>query len=209
MPETVLPDRSSIAAGAGVVQPTGLFRSLARRARGLANELRGIRPLLGLVQLCAALLPRMTFGWLRPFLYRLAGARIGVGTRIYGVVQMEGVGDVAEKLGVGAGCMFTTPLYLNLSAPITIGNEVVIGHHVLIITDGHEIGPAARRCGERVARAVAIEDGAWIGARATLLPGVTVGRGAVVAAGALVNRDVPPDTLVGGVPARVLKVLPR
>ena len=79
---------------------------------------------------------------------------------------------------------------------------------VIIITDDHEIGPPWHRCGDRVARPVVIEDGVWIGARVTLLPGVTIGRGSVVAAGAVVNKDVPPNTLVGGVPARILRTLP-
>jgi len=181
---------------------------LVRRAMVLLNDVRGTRPLLGLVQLLAWIVPRLTFGWARPWLYRLAGARIGPRTRIYGLLQIEGVGPVASHLSVGARCMFTTPLFLNLSAPITIGDDVVIGHHVAILTDDHEIGGPERRCGERVAKAVTIENGAWIGARATLLPGITVGSGSIVAAGALVNRDVPNNTLVGGVPARFIKVLP-
>jgi maltose O-acetyltransferase len=59
-----------------------------------------------------------------------------------------------------------------------------------------------------VARPVSIEDGAWIAARVTILPGVTIGRGTVVAAGAVVTRDVPPNTLAAGVPARVKRELP-
>jgi len=55
---------------------------------------------------------------------------------------------------------------------------------------------------------VSVEDGAWIAARVTVLPGVTIGRGSVVAAGAVVTRDVPPNCLVAGVPARVLRELP-
>jgi maltose O-acetyltransferase len=179
-----------------------------RGANVLLNDLRGTRPLLGLVQLLAWAVPRLSFGWLRPWLYRAAGVRIGPGTRIYGPMQMEGVGDVSSHLTVGSACMFTTPLFLNLSGRIEIGNDVVIGHHVAIVTDDHQIGGPQRRCGERIAKPVKIEDGAWIGARATVLPGTIVGRGSVVAAGALVNRDVPANTLVGGVPARVIKVLP-
>jgi acetyltransferase-like isoleucine patch superfamily enzyme len=66
-----------------------------------------------------------------------------------------------------------------------------------------------RRGGERYSRPVVVEDGVWVGACATILPGVTLGRGSVVAAGALVARDVPPHTLVAGVPARPIKSLPR
>ena len=191
-----------------VVVPEKRGEAFRRRAEMLKMDLRCMQPVLRMVQLVARALPRMTFGWLRPRLYRLAGARIGERAAIYGVIEMEGQGRITKNLTVGVNCMFTTPLYLNLNAPITIGDDVVIGHHVMIITDDHEIGPPWRRCGDRVARPVVIEDGVWIAARATLLPGVTIGRGSVVGAGALVNRDVPPNTLVGGVPARVIRTLP-
>jgi acetyltransferase-like isoleucine patch superfamily enzyme len=104
--------------------------------------------------------------------------------------------------------VLNTPLHLNASAPITIGNRVGIGHHVVIITDSHRLGDASQRLGERLGRPVSIEDGVWIAARVTVLPGVTIGRGSVVAAGAVVTRDVPPNCLVAGVPARVLRELP-
>jgi acetyltransferase-like isoleucine patch superfamily enzyme len=138
----------------------------------------------------------------------MAGVRIGPRTRIYGKLVLEGQGDLAANLRIGDQCMFTTPLYLNLSAPINVGNRVVIGHHVVIITDDHRLADPTQRCGARVSIPVTIEDGVWIAARVTVLPGVTIGRSSVVAAGAVVTKDVPPNTLVGGVPARVLKELP-
>jgi acetyltransferase-like isoleucine patch superfamily enzyme len=109
-------------------------------------------------------------------LYRAAGVRIGARTHIYGKVQIEGVGRVAGKVRIGAGCMFTTPLFLNASAEVTIGDRVSIGHHVVIITDDHEFGDPTQRCGARVASPVVVEDGVWIAARVTVLPGVTLGR---------------------------------
>ena len=69
------------------------------------------------------------------------------------------------------------------------------------------MGDPECRAGAHLARPIRIESGAWIGARSTILPGVTVGHGAVVAAGAVVTRDVEPNTLVAGVPARVLRSL--
>jgi len=178
-----------------------------RVARRLAQDFLGIRPVLLLVQGLVALIPRATFGWLRPALYRAAGVRIGARTRIYGKVQIEGVGKVTDKVRIGADCMFTTPLFLNASADVSIGNHVVIGHHAMIITDDHELSDPIQRCGARVASPVVVEDGVWIAARVTVLPGVTLGHGSVIAAGALVARDVPPNTLVAGVPARVIKQL--
>jgi len=181
--------------------------SLPRIAGRIVQDFRGIRVRLLIAQFLVGLLPRMTFGWLRPALYRLAGMRFGLRTRIYGKVEIEGVGAIVQHVTVGRECMFTTPLYLNASGEIRIGNNVVIGHHVVIITDSHEMDSPRQRCGERYARPVVIEDGVWIGARATILPGVTLGTGCVVAAGAMVTKDVPRDTLVGGVPARPIKVL--
>jgi maltose O-acetyltransferase len=177
-------------------------------ARTLWGDLAAIRPRLRLAQLFVSLLPRLAFGWLRPVIYRFGGLSIGAGTRIYGKVEVEGAGAFTRNVSVGHACMFTTPLYLNASAEIRIGNEVIIGHHVVIITDDHRMDDPTRRCGERFSRPVVVEDGVWVAARATILPGVTLGRGCVVAAGALVTRDVPPHTLVGGVPARPIKTLP-
>jgi maltose O-acetyltransferase len=154
-------------------------------------------------------MPRMTFGWLRPVVYRTVGLRVGERTRIYGKLTLEGVGAVIDNVSIGENCLVTTPIYLNASAEIRIGDRVTIGHHVVIITDDHRMDDPERRGGERSSRPVFIEDGVWIAARATILPGVTLGRGCVVAAGSLVNRDVPAHTLVAGVPARRIKDLPR
>ena len=180
-----------------------------RVIRQLNGDLQGLRPRGRVVQLAVGAVPRMTFGWLRPALYRLAGVRIGARTRIFGVIEIEGPGAIFDNVTIGRGCSLTTPLFLNASAEIRIGDRVVIGHHVVIVTDSHEMDDPMQRGGERFARPVVIEDGVWIGARATILAGVTLGRGAVIAAGSVVTRDVPQHTLVGGVPARVLKPLPR
>jgi maltose O-acetyltransferase len=179
-----------------------------RLMRVTLSELSGLRPGLRLVQLAVGFMPATALGRLRAAAYRLAGVRIGRRTRLLGRLEIEGTGDVAPNLRVGDDCLLNSPLYLNASAPITIGNHVGIGHHVVIITDTHHIGAGTARAGERVARPVSIEDGAWIAARVTILPGVTIGRGTVVAAGAVVTRDVPPNTLVAGVPARVKRELP-
>lgn len=87
---------------------------------------------------------------------------------------------------------------------ISIGDEVLIGPNVNLISAGHPLAPAERRKGI-VTRPIVIGGNVWIGAAATVLPGVTIGDNAVVAAGAVVSRDVPAGTLVAGVPARALK----
>ncbi|MCW5296675.1 sugar O-acetyltransferase [Herbaspirillum lusitanum] len=87
---------------------------------------------------------------------------------------------------------------------VHIGDDVMIGPNVSIITSGHPLEPSRRRdC--VVAKPIRIEKNVWIGAGATIIGGVTVGENAVVGAGSVVTRDVPPDTLVGGNPARVIR----
>lgn len=86
---------------------------------------------------------------------------------------------------------------------IQIEDRALIGPKVNLITTNHTIEPAKRRNTESFP--IYIGRNVWVGAGATITPGVTVGENAVIAAGAVVTRDVPPNTIVGGIPARVLK----
>jgi maltose O-acetyltransferase len=102
-------------------------------------------------------------------------------------------------------------VYLNVLCTILDCNEVHIGHHVMIgpgvqiYTAAHHLKAESRIQGWEVAKPIVIEDNVWLGGSAILLPGVTVGRNAVVGAGAVVTRNVPADTVVAGNPARVIK----
>ena len=91
---------------------------------------------------------------------------------------------------------------------MTIGDHVYFGHDVAVLTAIHKLGdrwrPSWALHSPNRSRS---EAGSWIGARAVILGGVTIGEGAVVAAGAVVTRSVPPNTLVGGVPAVVIREL--
>lgn len=104
-------------------------------------------------------------------------------------------------------------VYLNVQCTILDCNEVHIGHHVMIgpnvqiYTAAHDLRAEARIQGWEVAKPVVIEDNVWIGGGAILLPGVTIGRNAVVGAGAVVTRSVPANTVVAGNPARVLRAI--
>jgi acetyltransferase-like isoleucine patch superfamily enzyme len=86
---------------------------------------------------------------------------------------------------------------------ITIEDDVLIGPKVNLITESHPLNPAERKT--LLVKPIVIKQNAWIGAGATILPGVTVGKNAVVAAGAVVSKDVLANTVVGGVPARFIK----
>ncbi len=86
---------------------------------------------------------------------------------------------------------------------ITIEDDVLIGPKVNLITENHPLDPGDRRA--LIAKPIVIRRKAWIGAAATILPGVTIGENAVVAAGAVVTADVPANTVVGGIPAKFIK----
>lgn len=91
--------------------------------------------------------------------------------------------------------------------PVYIGDHVMIGPNTLISTVGHPLTPQGRRRHLGIAKPVTIGNDVWIGGNATILPGVTIGNNVVVAAGAVVTKDVPDNSLIGGVPAKVLKTL--
>jgi len=116
-----------------------------------------------------------------------------------------------------------TPLYINCGKHITIGknvfinfdctflalggitieDNVLIGPKVSLITENHPLNPEERK--GLTGKPILIKKNAWIGANATILPGVTIGENAVVAAGAVVSKDVPDNTIVGGIPAKFIK----
>jgi acetyltransferase-like isoleucine patch superfamily enzyme len=88
---------------------------------------------------------------------------------------------------------------------ITIDDDVMIGPKVNLVTENHPLDPKDRKT--VLLKPIVVKRNAWIGAAATILPGVTIGENAVVAAGAVVSRDVAPDTVVAGVPAQVVRAL--
>ena len=90
---------------------------------------------------------------------------------------------------------------------ITLGDNVFIGPKVCLITENHGILPSERRI--LTSKPVTLCNNVWVGAGAIILPGVTVGENSVVGAGAVVTHDVPPNTVVAGNPARVIKTIPK
>jgi len=88
---------------------------------------------------------------------------------------------------------------------ITIEDNVLIAPKVRLLSEGHPVSPANRQ--SLVPGHIHIKKGTWIGANATILPGVTIGENAVVAAGAVVSRDVPDNAIVGGIPAKIIKTI--
>lgn len=109
-----------------------------------------------------------------------------------------------ENIRVGRNVFINQNCTMYDLGGIDIGDDVMIGPNVNIITSGHPLEPARRRAFV-TAKPIVIERNVWIAAGATIIGGVTIGENAVVAAGSVVTRDVPPNTLVGGNPARVLR----
>ena len=106
---------------------------------------------------------------------------------------------VGKRVFINMGCKFQD------QGGIFIGDGTLIGHNVVLATLNHAMSPRDR--GTMIPQPIHIGKNVWIGANATVLPGVTIGDGAVVAAGAVVTRDVPENTIVGGVPAKVMREL--
>lgn len=152
-------------------------------------------------------LPEDMAGRWRRLIYRAAGIKIGSKTLIRGVLQLRGGRHAVGNLTIGRDCLIYPPSSIDCCAPVTVGNNVTFGPGVTIVTGTHELGDPCHRAGTLEPRPVVIEDGAWLCLGAMILPGVTVGKGAVVAAGAIVTKDVPAHALVGGNPARVIRML--
>ena len=98
-------------------------------------------------------------------------------------------------------------LHNTIIGPVTIGSHVNLAQGITITALNHNFSDAEKRIDEQGVNTtpVVIEDDIWIGANAVILPGVTIGQHSVVAAGAIVTKDVPPHSLVAGVPAKVIK----
>lgn len=110
--------------------------------------------------------------------------------------------SIGDRTFVNYGCFF------DALDQITIGRDCTIAMEVLFTTSTHEVGPSNRRGGASVKAPIVVGDGVWIGARAMILPGVTIGSGCVIGAGAVVTRDCARNGLYVGVPARRVQDLP-
>lgn len=116
--------------------------------------------------------------------------------------------DNGRNIHVGEDFLSNYNLTILDIAPVTIGRNVMIGPNVDIYTVNHPLAATDRRSHTAQASPVTIGDDVWIGGKVAVMPGVTIGSNVVVAAGAIVTKDVPDNVLVGGVPAQVIKRLP-
>lgn len=105
-------------------------------------------------------------------------------------------------------CYLNRQVFIDASAPVTLGSHVQFGPRASVITSTHRLGSGDMRAGTPQTRPVRIGDGCWIGAGALVLPGVDIADGCIVAAGAVVTQSTHPHGLYAGVPARRVKDLP-
>jgi acetyltransferase-like isoleucine patch superfamily enzyme len=191
-----------------IVEPSR-SASLVRRC---AAEVRTLARALGWSALCTTLanvLPEWALPHARGWLLRAAGCRIARNASFLGDVVLVGPAGSAARLEVGEGSIIGPRVTFGLDAPVVLGRNVSVSPGATLYTGTHDVGRGRGRMDPRVvARPVVVEDGAWIGMNALVLPGVRVGAGAIVSAGAVVTSDVPPDTLVAGNPATPVRTLP-
>jgi len=178
------------------------------KIRSVINEeLAGVHPRLIFYQALVKLIPNLAGLRLRRILYRLAGVNVGRNVSIFDTLKLTGAGPICKRLTIGESCIINAPTHFNLGAPVTIGRGVGIGPYSVFITDSHRLGDPSFRAGDLYAMPIEVGDGAWLGTSVTVLPGVKIGKGAVIAAGSVVTKDVPDNVLSGGVPAKIIKAL--
>ena len=111
--------------------------------------------------------------------------------------------DFGKNIHIGQRVFINSGCKMQDQGGIYIGDDVLIGHNACLLTLNHEMDPENRA--DMHPKPIHIEDKVWLGSNVTVLPGVTIGEGAIVAAGAVVTKDVDSNTIVGGVPAKIIK----
>lgn len=115
--------------------------------------------------------------------------------------------EFGKTIRIGMSTFINMNVVMLDNAPITIGNHVLIGPNSQFYTPSHSLDYRQRRQWEAFSQPIVVEDDVWIGGNVVVNQGVTIGARSVVAANSVVNSDVPPDTLVGGTPARIIRSL--
>lgn len=143
-----------------------------------------------------------TLDEIRVLFEKLTGREVDEALRIFPPFTA----DFGKNIIVGKNVFFNSGCRLQDHGGIFIGDNVLFGHNVVLATLDHDLDPAKRdllHCAP-----IRIGNDVWVGANVTITKDVTIGDGAVIAAGAVVTRDVPPRTVVGGVPAKVIREIP-
>ncbi len=153
------------------------------------------------IQLSAALNTSTDVDQIRERLSEIIGTQLDESTTIFSpfYTNFGRFTRIGKNVFINHACSF-----LDMGG-IILEDHVLLGPKVNLITENHPTDPANRRA--LICKPIIIERNAWIGAAATILPGVTIGENAIVTAGAVVSKDVPANTVVGGVPAKFIKMI--
>jgi maltose O-acetyltransferase len=185
------------AGSSGSNRPTFEPASLPSRVRSTADRLR-----THIVHLLSNLLGDDIFGRrLRRSLLRAAGAAMGPLSTVLGGTYISN----PANLTMGYHTQLNRNCYLDLGASVVFGDYSGAGHGVTFMTTVHNVCPGMNVGVGMESKPITIGERAWIGSNVTVMPGVTIGHDAIVAVGALVSKDVPPNTLVAGSPARMVR----
>jgi maltose O-acetyltransferase len=147
-------------------------------------------------------LPLQAFPKANRFCFLLMGHKIAEDSLIYSSTEVLGLIklDVESSVFVGHRTLF-----MGGESTIKIGKNCDISSNVSLICGSHEIGDSLRRAGKGISKDIIVGDGVWIGYGSLILGGVTIEDGAIIAAGSVVNKSVPRNTIYGGVPAKEIR----
>ncbi|HEY6976492.1 MAG TPA: acyltransferase [Chitinophagaceae bacterium] len=131
------------------------------------------------------------------------GAKIGKGITFYPGIKI----NPAKNISIGNLVDLAWGVLITTKGGVEIGERTLIGYNTMILSSNHVIPLVSEKIfhAGHVAKKVTIQNDVWIGAGCIILPGITIGEGAVVAAGSVVTKDIPSFTIAGGVPAKIIK----
>lgn len=139
---------------------------------------------------------------LRGLLLRPCFAACGKNLQLASDVRVAGVAN----LHLGSNVFLSGGAWILAGCPITIEDEVMLGPYVVLVSGDHSLENRSWRFGAPVRAPIVLQRGSWIGAHSVVSKGVTVGAGSCVGAGSVVTKDVPTNCIVGGVPAKFIKI---
>ena len=140
---------------------------------------------------------------LKKLLLEISGISIGENSKIVGPIK---IGTVAS-LKIGKDCWIGSGLKIYGNGNVVIGDRCDLAPDISFVTGSHEIGDSNRRAGKGISYNIEVSNDCWIGARATIVGNIYINNSAIIGTFSLVNKNVLENTIVAGIPAKVIKVL--
>lgn len=166
--------------------------------RGNRHESGSVHLRFQAAELMVGRLPPFVGSRVRSMALRAAGLDLGSSSVFWDFPTIIGTPEGISKLHIGERCGFNAGGFFDLDAELFIDDHVSVGHDVMFLTRTWEEGGPQQRAARLCSAPIRIHKGAWLGARVTVMPGVTIGEGAVIGASVVVEKDVAPNTLVMG-----------